>query len=351
MKIPIWYNLIVNKPRKKAVRKRNNLKGADAMKRNSRRFYVSVGLLVLTPALLVVLLCTLTSCAGAIRTFVAPSVTPSQDKTSVINEIAKPLDTPTAPIPTNTATIEPTATLQPTSTETPTVVPTEIPVYDPVKGPIILLVSPDDSVELLNTVLTESVEKGYKFSDFTNFETYERPLIVAFDNVSYGGVTANQASLFGVLDAFNATGVFAVNSAGNKTAGTPYLANLVTEGWEFAFQAEGYIDLQNYSGSDLLALTAGKGQIKCQGEVYASTGYFPQVWIPPYGTIGENFIPFILDLNEMLSTEQRLAGLNSTGIHFIVSDDYRSSISSEYGPVEIYPSFKLSEFDFEKLSY
>lgn len=262
-----------------------------------------------------------------------------------------PTATPTAPPATLTASAAPTLTPTITATITPsaTPMPTALPTLDPAVGPLILIVAPEDDPARLEQVLAEAAARGYQFADFSNFFTFPRPFIVIFDNVRLAGVSENQVRLIETLQVYG-SGVLAVNSLGRQSGGVEYLKTLFeTKGWEFAIQGNGYEDLSNYAINEFPPYV-GYVQMKSQGRVYPSSGFYPRVWVTPYGIYNETILRFI-DNHNIVFKEPRMQALNSPGLMYVVTADARVSYQSVTGPVEFYPSVRLAQFDFAAAPY
>ncbi|MEN4013750.1 MAG: hypothetical protein ROW48_17065 [Bellilinea sp.] len=269
--------------------------------------------------------------------------------------VQPPAPTPTPTPPPATLTVTPTltptltATITPSATPTQTATPTALPTLDPAVGPLILIVAPEDDPLRLEQVLAEAVARNYQFADFSNFFTFPRPFIVIFDNVRLAGVSENQVRLIEALEAYG-SGVLAVNSLGRESGGVEYLKTMFeTKGWEFAIQGNGYEDISNYAINEFLPYV-GYVQIKSQGRVYPSTGFYPRVWVTPYGIYNETVLRFI-DNHNIIFTEPRMQILNSPGLMYVVTAHARISYQSVTGPVEFYPSIRLAEFDFAAAPY
>jgi hypothetical protein len=265
-----------------------------------------------------------------------------------------PTDTPA---PTFTATITKTftstTTATPTSTTTapptPTPTPTMLPTFDPVVGPLILIIGPEEDPKVLDTVLSDATMRGYQFADFSNFHTFSRPFIVIFDNIHLAGVTEKQVQLIETMEKYG-NGVLAVNSQSRNPGGVEFLKMMFeAKGWEFAIQGDGYDDISTYTTADLRPYI-GYVQMKSQGRVYQSNGFYPRVWVTPYGIYNETILQFIDDHNTVF-TEQRMKPLNSPGLMYVVTSDTRLSHESVTGPVEFYPSVRLVDFSFASAPY
>lgn len=283
-----------------------------------------------------------------------PSVVSKPSDADVSNESQPTECVDVAVTKTPTPTILPT--IVPTFTPTLTITPTPLPTINLDKGPVIVVVSPDEDPEKLREFLEEAIVRGYTISNLDNFKLFERPLIIVLDNLKSSGVTNNQKELVDCMGDYG-KGVLAVVVDTMGGSGADYMYNLSTnEGWSICVQgSRTYTDL---SLEDTWVMSQALGWFQGAGEdnVYKTgipegfqggptPGYYPSCVIPLGGNYSQALIDYLVDVfNPWLIQHPEVA--SGGAIDVVVSLDDRRTFEHY---LEVYPSIR--ELSFEDFPY